>query len=125
LIRLVLNILVLVFFIGRDALCYYFFPEMKTVTGEWDGSNDLTMNIYSGVIFICFVNQFLTLKYFVTYFFSLTVLWFSIFDVADRCLGIYEFTGMDKVFTIPASLILGSITYYFYAAYLREKTINN
>lgn len=121
-IRLVLNILVLIFFVGRDALCYYFFPEMKTEVGDWDGSNDLTMNIYSAIIFICFVNQFLPLKYFATYFFSFTVLWFSIFDVTDRFLGIYEFTGIDKVFTIPSSFILGSLSHYFYATYIGKKT---
>ena len=123
-IRLITSILVCLLFVLRDPLCYFFYPNLKTITGDWDGSNALTMNIYSGLLFLSFARAFFKVRYKETYIFEFAVCWFSFFDILDRILGVYNFTRLDQVFIIPCCIILATITHLLYVIYLRKKITN-
>lgn len=110
-LKIIIAIIVAVFFVTRDALCYYFYPELKTSVGDWDGSNELTMNIYAVIILLSFVSACLPSKYKITLFFTLIPVWFSLFDLIDRSFRIYTLTNLDRVFIIPFSIFLAALTY--------------
>lgn len=108
--KIVIAILVGLFFVIRDAACFYFFPDMK-IREEWNGANELTMNAYAVIIGLSFVSACLKTKYQITLFFTLIPVWFSVFDLVDRSFKIYELTSIDRVFVIPASIFLAALTY--------------
>lgn len=118
-LKIIISIIVSVFFITRDALCYYLYPNMKTSVGDWDGSNALTMNIYAIVIGLSFLGMTLRTKYRITLFFCIIPCWFSFFDLLDRSFQIYNITQIDRVIIIPASILLSSLTY----AYAQRRNI--
>ena len=45
--KYIIPIALLCFFLLRDVLCWRYFPEMRTVTGEWDGANVFTMDFFA------------------------------------------------------------------------------
>jgi hypothetical protein len=123
-IRLLISITVVLFFALGDTLGYFFYPDARTVTDEWDGSNALLMNVTSLLLFLSFLKTFLPVKYEITYLFDIGVLWFSFADIADRILGQYNLTQLDQVFIIPCCVILSTLTHLLYVNFIRKKTIN-
>lgn len=122
-IRLLISISIVLFYCLRDPLCFFFYPELRTVTGEWDGANALAMNIYALLIFMSFIKTFLKVKYEITYLFDIGVVWFSLANIIDRSMGLYNFTRLDQVIIIPSCIILSTLTHLLYVNF-REKTIN-
>lgn len=123
-IRLLISISTCLFFVLRILLCYFFYPEMQTDAGDWDGSNALTMNMLHLILLFAFLKTFLHVKYEITYLFDIGVLWFSFADIADRILGQYNLTQLDQVFIIPCCVILSTLTHLLYVNFIRKKTIN-
>jgi len=118
-LKIIIAIIVAVFFVTRDALCYYFYPETKAITGDWDGSNSITMNTYAVIIGLSFIGMTLKTKYEITLWFCIVPCWFSFFDILDRLFHIYYLTNSDRVIIIPVSIILSSLTY----AYAQRRNI--
>lgn len=108
--KIIIAIIVGLFFVVRDAVCHYRFPDMK-IREEWNGANELTMNTYAVIIGLSFISACLPTKYKITLFFTLIPVWFSIFDLLDRSFRIYNLTSIDRVFVIPASIFLAALTY--------------
>lgn len=123
-IRLLISIFIVLFFTLRVMLCYSFYPEMQTNAGDWDGSNALTMNLLHGILLLAFVKSYFPVVYEINHFFDFAVIWFSIADVTDRMMGIYNLTRLDQVFIIPCCIILASLTHVLYVFNIRKKTTN-
>jgi len=108
--KITIAIIVGLFFVVRDAVCHYRFPDMK-IREEWNGANELTMNTYAVIIGLSFISACLKTKHRITLLFTLIPVWFSIFDLIDRSFKIYNLTSIDRVFVIPASIFLAALTY--------------
>ena len=118
-LKLILSILVLAFFTLRAPLCYFIYPNMVTSTGDWDGSNALTMNIYAGIIMLSVLISTFKTKYFITDYFQYVTFLLCASDILDRMLGIYSFGTFDLVYTIPICFLLPSI--YYLLKYARSR----
>lgn len=118
-LKLVLVIITLAFFTLRDALCYFFYPNLKLVTGEWDGANALTMNIYAGIVITSILISFLKTKYWLTDYFQIVTLFFCLFDILDRCMGLYQTYEIDKIIIAPACFLLPS--FYYLSKYVNSQ----
>lgn len=115
--RLVASILIAAAFIFRDYLCQRYFPEMKTLKGDWDGSNVLTMNSYALMLFLAFSSVFFQVKYRITYLFQFIVLWFSFADLLFRSLNLYDNTAIDKTIVSPLCAMCALVTYLIFTNY--------
>jgi len=111
-LKLIIVILMPVLFVARETLRLHFYPNLVTVTGEWDSSNALTMNVYACIIGLTFLQSTLPTKCQITYFFIFISIWESFFDVLLR-LAFHEYfkTEKDKIFIHLTCIILASITY--------------
>lgn len=123
-LKLILSILVICFYTLRAPLCYFFYPEMLTCTGDWDGSNALTMNVYSGIIMLSVLISFLKTKYLISDYLQMVTLLLCAADILDRSMGIYELGMFDLVYTVPVCFLLPS--FYYLSQYVRtsRKGIN-
>lgn len=118
-LKLVLVIIMLAFFTLRDAACYFFWPDLKTVTGEWDASNAFTMNIYASIVITSTLISFLKTKYWITEYFQIVTLLFCVLDISDRLLGLYQTYQCDKVVVAPLCFLLPS--FYYLLKYVNSK----
>lgn len=107
--RLVISIIVLLFFTFRERFCVWYFPDMKTVTGEWDASNDLTMNTFSLLFCLTFLFGRLGVSTKKEKLLWDIIIGISISDVADRVFfDINHYTKEDigmLAFTIMISYL--------------------
>lgn len=53
--KFIIPITLFLFFILRDAICWRYFPEMTTDTGQWDGANTMTMDFYAIGLFLSYI----------------------------------------------------------------------
>lgn len=97
------------FFPLRDFLCKTLYPNMRTITGEWDGANNLTMDLFAAMFlclsFIGWNNTKGCIRVVIA-----IALGLSAGDVADRMFGIREYTGFDLV-SVPLAIIIPIYTY--------------
>lgn len=119
-IRLIASILIAAFFILRDYLCQRYFPEMKTLKGDWDGSNSLTMNTYAVVLFLAFSTVFFQVKYSITYLFQFVVIWFSFADLVFRSFNLPVYTVFDTKIINPICVFLAIVTFAVYTNYKKK-----
>jgi hypothetical protein len=119
-IRLIASILIAAFFILRDYLCQRYFPEMKTLKGDWDGSNSLTMNTYAVVLFLAFSTVFFQVKYSITYLFQFVVIWFSFADLVFRSFNLPVYTVFDTKIINPICVFLSIVTFAVYTNYKKK-----
>lgn len=119
--KLIISILVCCAFPLRDAICHIYYPEMRTVTGEWDGANTLTMNFFAGIIFGLVIIQFLKTTQPLTNLFLYVTFGFCLNDVVCRITRNYGMDGFDIVFVTPIVLIISTL---YYGWRFREKNTN-
>lgn len=60
------------------------FPQMRVSTGDWDGANNMTMGMFSFIMFMCFVLARMSEKGSIAIFFLDVVLGLSVSDIVDR-----------------------------------------
>lgn len=120
-LKIIISIIATVLFVVRDNLCWYKYPNMRTITGEWDGSNSLTMNFFAVIIALGFIYGALPTKHKVTVFFGLVPVWLCAFDLFDRLVfHIYYRTPIDNFFILVA-IFLAALTYILNEIYAQRK----
>jgi len=122
-VKLLASIFVCCLFCMRDAVCEKYFPNMRTEVGEWDGANELTMNLFAAIIILMVVVSISKTVHPITNFFIYFIFCLSAFDVVDRIARHYTFDGFDLIFVIPISAII-SASIYAYVYRNGEKTID-
>lgn len=120
-LKLVLSITLLLMLLFRAPVCFFFYPEMATDAGDWDGSNSLTMNVNGVLTILSVIISLLKTKYFIGEYFLVVAMLLCVSNILDRAMGIYEFTSVDKVFTIPACFILPSFYYLIKYVFQRKE----
>jgi hypothetical protein len=111
--KVFIAIAVLVFFIGRDYACKHFFPEMRTVTGDWDGSNNLTMYTYSMVILLSFLFGRLNSTTRSHKFIWDVAVGVSLSDVVDRLWFDVTVFNESDYFLLALTIIMSYLDIYF------------
>lgn len=101
-----------VFFPLRDFLCKSLYPKMKTITGEWDGANNLTMDLFAWMFFCGIFLSWRHTTGILSVFLGAS-LGFSAGDVLDRLFGIRDYTGFDFI-SVPLAIIIPIYTYVSY-----------
>ena len=107
--QILLAAFVAVFFPLRAFLCYSLYPEMQTCAKEWDGANNLTMDIFAAMFFCLSLLSWLNTKGSVQVIIGIA-LGFSAGDVFDRMLNINDYTAADLI-TILLAISIPIYTY--------------
>jgi len=110
-IKLILAILVFCAIIQMEAIKLAYCPNYTTLTGEWDGANELVMNFYAFIIAGCAVMNLLKTIHPITNYFIYSIIGLIAFNVLDRMFRHYELDEVDLVFKIPITLILSGLYY--------------
>lgn len=67
---------------------------MKTVTGDWDGANNMTMGMFSFIMFMCILIARMSEKRAITILFLDMALGLSVSDIVDRL--VFDVTAFGK-----------------------------
>jgi hypothetical protein len=111
--KIILAGIIGIVFVIRHHVCEHYFPEMKTVTGDWDGSNTLTMNCYAVIIGLALIIARISSSDKSRYVldFSIGV---SLSDLYDRYTGVYVYRESEDKTVILFGLAIVLIDFIIY-----------
>lgn len=112
----------IVWFMTRSAFCERYFPDMRTIEGEWNGANSLTMDTFSLMFLaLIFLVKFADRSQLSTFFINIFIA-LSITDVVDRFVfHIRNKTDYELIAFLTTILVI--LIEYYYAQRKRKELV--